>query len=40
MKVAVLDVNGKDTGRQVELSDAIFGIGQTITLFVDVAALG
>ena len=25
MKVAVLDITGKDTGRQVELSDAIFG---------------
>ncbi|MEN1784509.1 MAG: 50S ribosomal protein L4, partial [Bacteroidota bacterium] len=26
MKVAVLDINGKETGRQVELSDAVFGI--------------
>ena len=26
MKVAVLDITGKDTGRQVELSDAVFGI--------------
>jgi len=26
MKVAVLDITGKDTGRQVELSDAIFGL--------------
>ncbi len=26
MKVAVLDIKGKDTGRKVELSDAIFGI--------------
>lgn len=26
MKVAVLDINGKDTGRKVELSDAVFGI--------------
>lgn len=26
MKVAVLDVNGKDTGRKVELSDDVFGI--------------
>ena len=26
MKVAVLDIKGKDTGRKVELSDAIFSI--------------
>ena len=26
MKVAVLDIKGKDTGRTVELSDAVFGI--------------
>lgn len=26
MKVAVLDINGKDTGRKVELSDAVYGI--------------
>jgi len=26
MKVAVLDKNGKDTGRKVDLSDAVFGI--------------
>jgi len=26
MKVAVVDINGKNTGRSVELSDAIFGI--------------
>jgi len=26
MKVAVIDINGKNTGRSVELSDAIFGI--------------
>jgi large subunit ribosomal protein L4 len=26
MKVAVVDINGKDTGKKVELSDAIFGI--------------
>ncbi|MGJ5643493.1 50S ribosomal protein L4 [Formosa sp. S-31] len=26
MKVAVLDINGKDTGRQVELSDSVFAI--------------
>lgn len=26
MKVAVLDKNGKDTGREVELSDEVFGI--------------
>lgn len=26
MKVAVVDINGKNTGRNVELSDAIFGI--------------
>lgn len=26
MKVAVLDINGKDTGRKVELSDKVFGI--------------
>jgi len=26
MKVAVLDINGKDTGRKVELSDDVFGI--------------
>jgi len=26
MKVAVIDINGKDTGKKVELSDAIFGI--------------
>src|SRR5210317_2478583 len=26
MKVSVLDINGKDTGRKVELSDAVYGI--------------
>ncbi len=26
MKVAVIDINGKDTGREVELSDNVFGI--------------
>ena len=26
MKVAVVDINGKNTGRKVELSDAIFAI--------------
>ena len=26
MKVSVLDIHGKDTGRKVELSDAVFGI--------------
>jgi large subunit ribosomal protein L4 len=26
MKVAVIDINGKDTGRKVELSKAVFGI--------------
>ena len=26
MKVAVLDVHGKDTGRQVELSDSVFAV--------------
>jgi len=26
MKVAVIDVNGKKTGRNVELSEAVFGI--------------
>ncbi len=26
MKVKVLDINGKETGREVELSDAVFGI--------------
>ena len=26
MKVAVLDINGKDTGRKVELSKEVFGI--------------
>ena len=26
MKVAVLDINGKDTGRKVELSTQVFGI--------------
>ena len=26
MKVAVLDINGKDTGRKAELSKAVFGI--------------
>ena len=26
MKVAVLDINGKDTGRKVELSSDVFGI--------------
>ena len=26
MKVAVLDINGKDTGRKVELSKDVFGI--------------
>ena len=28
MKVAVIDINGKNTGRSVELSDAVFGIEQ------------
>lgn len=26
MKVAVIDIKGQDTGREVELSDAVFGI--------------
>ena len=26
MKVSVLDIQGKDTGRTVELSDAVYGI--------------
>jgi large subunit ribosomal protein L4 len=26
MEVAVLDINGKETGRKVQLSDAVFGI--------------
>ncbi|GAA0724931.1 50S ribosomal protein L4 [Aquimarina litoralis] len=26
MKVAVIDINGKETGRKVDLSDAVFGI--------------
>ena len=26
MKVAVLDINGKDTGRKVELSNSVFEI--------------
>ena len=26
MKVAVVDIQGKDTGRKVELSKAVFGI--------------
>ena len=26
MKVAVIDINGKKTGRNVELSEAVFGI--------------
>jgi len=26
MKVAVVDINGKNTGREIELSDAVFGI--------------
>jgi large subunit ribosomal protein L4 len=26
MKVEVIDINGKGTGRKVELSDSIFGI--------------
>lgn len=26
MKVAVLDIKGKETGRKVDLSDAVFGI--------------
>ena len=26
MKVSVLDIKGKDTGRKVELSDTVFGI--------------
>lgn len=26
MEVKVLDINGKDTGRKVELSDSVFGI--------------
>jgi len=34
MKVAVLDITGKDTGRKVELSKDVFGIEPTITLFI------
>ena len=26
MKVEVLDINGKETGRKIDLSDAVFGI--------------
>ncbi len=26
MEVKVLDINGKDTGRKVQLSDSVFGI--------------
>ena len=26
MKVSVLDIKGKDTGRKVELSDTVYGI--------------
>ncbi len=26
MKVSVLDIQGKDTGRKVELSDSVYGI--------------
>lgn len=37
MKVAVLDVNGKDTGRKVELSDDVFGIEpNTHAIYLDV----
>ena len=37
MKVAVLDVNGKDTGRKVELSDEVFAIEpNTHAIYLDV----
>ncbi|NER10512.1 LSU ribosomal protein L4P [Muriicola jejuensis] len=37
MKVAVLDINGKDTGRKVELSDAVFKIEpNTHAVYLDV----
>ena len=26
MKLAVLDINGKETGREVELSESVFGV--------------
>ena len=28
MKVSVLDINGKDTGRKVELSESVFAVEQ------------
>ncbi|MFP2996173.1 50S ribosomal protein L4 [Spongiivirga sp. MCCC 1A20706] len=37
MKVAVVDINGKETGRKVELSDAVFGIEpNTHSVYLDV----
>ncbi len=37
MKVAVLDINGKDTGRKAELSDAVFKIEpNTHAIYMDV----
>ncbi len=37
MEVAVLDINGKETGRQVELSDSIFAIEpHTHAIYLDV----
>jgi large subunit ribosomal protein L4 len=34
MEAKVLDFNGKDTGRKVQLSDSVFGIEQTITQYI------
>jgi large subunit ribosomal protein L4 len=36
MEAKVLDFNGKDTGRKVQLSDSVFGMNQTITQYLDV----
>jgi large subunit ribosomal protein L4 len=34
MEAKVLDFNGKDTGRKVQLSDSVFGMNQTITQYI------
>jgi len=33
MEVKVLDVNGKETGRKVQLSDSVFAIEQCLKLY-------
>jgi hypothetical protein len=33
MEVKVVDFNGKDTGRKVELSDSVFVLNQIITQY-------